>query len=354
MDLVTRESEKLALLQANILLLPNSLSFKEFPAPGSEPSASLRATHRLEISLKYALVEAKVLVTLSKPLDFLVLTPKLFPADVMNGLVKIDDSTGLVELVEKLVQVLREHQTNLLRNTVQDHIPDKITHLTEISPTMRHELVVVDDHVTIVLCFKPEEEISICSVNNLLKSSKLVNTADHCYNLKLEFSGDKFKSEEFGVLWSPDLTAMFPELADVRLPSMKPEEDFVEFVTNSKEALEAHLNNANSAWEERSKVMLRIVDLFADLDEVAVNLDSDTMAGLDIVFRTPTKSHLYTVTLHAGAERGDGRVEYFVQKEGEKLEKIQTWEVTAKDLEAEDMGKVLLNLIQKDIARDSG
>ena len=98
---------------------------------------------------------------------------------------------------------------------------------------------------------------------------------------------------------------------------------------------------------------MKIVDLFADLDEVAVNLDSDTMAGLDIVFRTPTKSHLYTVTLHAGAERGDGRVEYFVQKEGEKLEKIQTWEVTAKDLEAEDMGKVLLNLIQEDIARDS-
>ena len=212
---------------------------------------------------------------------------------------------------------------------------------------MLHELMVVEDHVTIVLCFKPEEEISICSVNNLVKSSKLVNTADHCYSLKLEFSGEKFKSEEFGVLWSPDLTAMFPELTEVRLPSMKPEDDFVEFVTTSKEELEGHLQTANDAWEERSKVMLKIVDLFADLDGVAVNLDSDTMTGLDIVFRTATKSHVYTVTLHTGTERGDGKIEYFAQKEDDKQDENQAWKLTAKELDNVD--KILLNLIGKDI-----
>ena len=347
MDLVTRESEKLALLQANILLLPNSLSFKEFPAPGSDPIASVRATHRLELSLNYALAEAKVLVTLSKPLDFLILTPNLFPADVMNGLVKIGDNTRIVDLVDTLVQVLQEHQTNLLGNTVLDHLPGKIAYLAEINETMRHELMVVEDHVTIVLCFKPEEEISICSINNLVKSSKLVNTADHCYSLKLEFSGEKFKSEEFGVLWSPDLTAMFPELAEVRLPSMKNEDDFVEFVTTSKEELEGHLQTANDAWEERSKVMLKIVDLFADLDGVAVNLDSDTMTGLDIVFRTATKNHVYTVTLHTGTERGDGKIEYFAQKEDDKQDENQAWKLTAKELDNVD--KILLNLIGKDI-----
>ena len=352
MDLVTRESEKLALLQANILLLPNSLSFKEFPAPGSDPIASLRATHRLELSLKYALAEAKVLVTLSKPLDFLILTPKLFPADVMNGLVKIDENTRLVELVEMLVQALQEHQTNLLGNTVLDHLPGKIANLAEINPTMRHELMVLDDHVTIVLCFKPEEEISICSVNNLVKSSKLVNTADHCYSIKLEFIGEEFKSEDFGVLWSLDLAAIFPELAEIRLPSMKPDDDFVEFVTTSKEELERHLQTAYDAWEERSKVMLKIVDLLADLDGVAVNLDSDTMTGLDIVFRTATKSHVYTVTLHTGAERGDGMIEYFAQKEDDKRDENRAWKLTAKELDNVD--KILLNFIGKDIDGNSG
>ena len=43
MDLLARESEKLALLQTSILLLPNSLSVKEFP---NRPT-SLRATQLL-------------------------------------------------------------------------------------------------------------------------------------------------------------------------------------------------------------------------------------------------------------------------------------------------------------------
>ena len=71
MDLLVRETAKLALLQTRILLLPNSLSVKEFP---NRPT-SLRATHQLELCLKYALAaEVKILVTLTKPLDFTVLT----------------------------------------------------------------------------------------------------------------------------------------------------------------------------------------------------------------------------------------------------------------------------------------
>ena len=121
---------------------------------------------------------------------------------------------------------------------------------------------------------------------------------------------------------------MFPELPEVCLPSMKNEDDFVEFVTTSKEELEGHLQTANDAWEERSKVMLKIVDLFADLDGVAVNLDSNTMTGLDIVFRTATKSHVYTVTLHTGTERGNGMIEYFAQKEDDKRDENQAWKLS--------------------------
>ena len=51
MDLLARESEKLALLQETILLLPNSLTVKEFP----DRLTSLWATHLLELCLTYAL-----------------------------------------------------------------------------------------------------------------------------------------------------------------------------------------------------------------------------------------------------------------------------------------------------------
>ena len=39
--------------------------------------------------------------------------------------------------------------------------------------------------------------------------------------------------------------------------------------TTSKDALLEWLQAAATAWEERSKVILKLVDLFADLDEVA-------------------------------------------------------------------------------------
>ena len=46
--------------------------------------------------------------------------------------------------------------------------------------------------------------------------------------------------------------------------------------------------------------MLKLVEIFADMEGVMVNLDFDTMTGMDIVFRTRSKSHVYTVTLYTG------------------------------------------------------
>ena len=347
MDLLARESEKLALLQASILLLPNSLTVKELPNHPTSP----RATHHLELCLKYALAaEVKILVTLAKPLDFTILTPDLLPAASMLGIVEVEDGTSLVDLVKMLVRALQKHHTSLLEGTVLEHMPGYIAHLTQVFPSMRHELAVVDDKLTLILCFKSEEKISICSVNNLLKADKLVNTADHCFNIKMEFSDEgQFKPGCFGVQWSPDLQAMLPELADVRLPSLK-SESFPEFVNSSKEALQMKLNMATTAWGERSEVMLKLVDTFADIEGVMVNLDFDTMTGMDIVFRTRSKSHIYTVTLFT--EKGDCKIEYSSQEnEGGRTQNWKPNEFSAKEME--EMGENLLATIMGDIAEDS-
>ena len=137
MDMVARESEKLALLQASILLLPNSLTVKEFPSLAT----SLRATHHLELCLRYALAaEVKILVTLAKPLDFTVLTPDLLPAASMLGIVEVEDNTSLVDLLNMLVKALQKHHNSLLEGTVLEHMPGDIAHLTQVFPSMRHEL----------------------------------------------------------------------------------------------------------------------------------------------------------------------------------------------------------------------
>ena len=218
MDLLARESEKLALLRESITLLPNSLTVKESPT-------SLRATPQLELLVKYALAEVKILVSLTKPLDFTILTPALLPIASMLGSVEVEDTTSLVDLVKMLVRALQKHHSSLLEGTLLEYVPKTIATLGEMYPSMRHELAVVDDALTVILCFRPAEKISICSVNNLLKADKLVNTADHCFNIKMEFDAADgrgiFKPGGFGVQWSPDLAAMLPELADVRLPALK-------------------------------------------------------------------------------------------------------------------------------------
>lgn len=348
MDLLARESEKLALLQASILLLPNSLTVKEFPSLAT----SLRATHHLELCLRYALAaEVKILVTLAKPLDFTVLTPDLLPAASMLGIVEVEDNTSLVDLLNMLVKALQKHHNSLLEGTVLEHMPGDIAHLTQVFPSMRHELAVVNDKLTLILCFKSEEKVSICSVNNLLKANKLVNTADHCFNIKMEFSEWIFKPAGFGVQWSPDLQAMLPELADVRLPSFK-SESFPEFVNSSKEALQMKLCMATTAWGERSDVMLKLVDTFADIEGVMVNLDFDTMTGMDIVFRTRSKSHIYTVALFTGNRRGDCEVKYISRTEDGKEMKASS-EFKAKELEEMDLGELLLFNIKININGDS-
>ena len=103
---------------------------------------------------------------------------------------------------------------------------------------------------------------------------------------------------------------MLPELADARLPGLKMRNTLLEFIMTTRDALSRLLLEATTAWEERSKVMLQLVNVFAGLKEVAVTLDSDTMTAIDLVFRTRSRSHVYTVTLYTGNKRGAGNIEY--------------------------------------------
>ena len=348
------EPEKLALLQADILLLPNSLIIKETP----NPSASLRATHQLELDMKYALADVKVLVTQGKLLDFTILAhpPSPLPISAMLDHIVIEESTSLVNLVKMIIKALQKHHSSLLEGTLMEHVPGDLARLTEMYPEMRYELVYVEDQLTVVLRFKPDEEISLASVNNLLKAEKLVNTADHCFNIKMEFDPEgKFKIEGFQVQWSLDLAAMLPELADARLPVLKVRNTLLEFIMTTRDALGRLLVVATTAWEERSKVMLQLVNVFAGLKEVAVTLDSDTMTAIDLIFRTRSRSHVYTVTLYTGNKRGAGKIEYkALTLEDGKVLFMEPAEFKASDLKEGDasLGQALLKAIRERVAGD--
>ena len=82
----------------------------------------------------------KILVTLAKPLDFTVLTPNLLPAATMLGIVEVEDDTKLVDLVKMLVKALQKHHTSLLEGTALEHTPGDIAYLTQVFPSMRHDI----------------------------------------------------------------------------------------------------------------------------------------------------------------------------------------------------------------------
>ena len=77
----------------------------------------------------------------------------------------------------------------------------------------------------------------------------------------------------------------------------------------------------------------------------------ETLAGMDVVFRTRSKSHVYTITLFTGKRRGDGKIDYKSLSEGgiEEAEKA----VEFKAMDERDLGEYLLQGIRQKVGGNS-
>ena len=75
----------------------------------------------------------------------------------------------------------------------------------------------------------------------------------------------------------------------------------------------------------------------------------ETLAGMDVVFRTRSRSHVYTITLYTGKKRGDGKVEHKSLPEGGVEEAAGWTEFKAKDLAEMPLGEYLLQEIRQKV-----
>ena len=75
----------------------------------------------------------------------------------------------------------------------------------------------------------------------------------------------------------------------------------------------------------------------------------ETLAGMDVVFRTRSKSHVYTITLFTGKRRGDGKIDYKSLSEGGIEEAEKAVEFKPKD----DLGEYLLQGIRQKVGGNS-
>ena len=72
---------------------------------------------------------------------------------------------------------------------------------------------------------------------------------------------------------------------------------------------------------------------------------------MDVVFRTRSRSHVYTITLYTGKKRGDGKIEYKSLSDSEVgIEEAENGvEFKAKDLAETPLGEYLLQEIRQKV-----
>ena len=70
---------------------------------------------------------------------------------------------------------------------------------------------------------------------------------------------------------------------------------------------------------------------------------------MDVVFRTRSRSHVYTITLYTGKKRGDGKIEHKSLSEGGIEEAEKGTEFKAKDFAEMPLGEYLLQEIRQKV-----
>ena len=255
MDILAREKATLEVKQSSTLvLLPNSITIRPYPDDSGEtvPAPHPLATHRISLDIKYATTMFSVMVTMENPLDFVITTPHLLPMKYL------DDkpfppgypNTSLVELVKWLIGQLRNHMEQRIQAEEKlSEFATAIENLVTMNILTKdsYEVVIVGDKATFLVKFKPEKEIKLYSLTEIVKEDKLLNTGGYFFILKIVFRVDTgaFLPGEFSVAFSSDLS-MLPELSSFSHLSLtaKLATDLVEFLIYVKDTVDKTIVSA--------------------------------------------------------------------------------------------------------------
>jgi len=311
MDVLTRERSRLEVLQCSTLvLLPNSITILPYPLPSlGEPSPVLHpgSTHRVTLNIQYADTTFSVIVTLDHPLDFLVTSQNLLPMKYVDhlGFPPKYPNTSLLELVMWLITNLKQHMEDRLQEEKElSSLGTAITNLINMNIISKnsYEVVIVGDRATLMVKLRPEKDIKIASIKEMVKEDKLLNTGGHFFVLKMVFRVDTgaFLPGEFSIAFSSDLSQMLPELAEFSHPGLtaKLASDLVSFIIYVKEAVDKTIWDAVEGWEERAKLLLSLHSIFEGGDLAVAYLDSSTMCNMDLAFRTNLAKHMLKIELY--------------------------------------------------------
>jgi len=310
MDVLARERSKLEVLQcSSLVLLPNSITILPYPTPNLvdlSPVPHPCSSHRITLDIQFADTTFSVIVSLEHPIDFLVTTKSLLPMKFLDdqGFPTNYPNTSLLELVRWLTTNLKKYMDiRLLEEIELKSLGTSITYLINMNIISEdsYELVIVGDRANLLVKFRPEKDIKLNSMREMVKEDKLLNTGGHFFVLKLVFRVDSgaFLSGEFSIVFSSDLYDMLPELDEFSLPGLdaKLTGDLVNFIIHVKETVDKAIMGAVDGWEKRAKLMLSLHSIFEGGDLAIAYLDSSTMSNMDLAFRTKSAKHMIKIEL---------------------------------------------------------
>jgi len=325
MDILTRQKAMLEVKQSSSLtLFPNSITISPYPNnEGDKSTSHPLVTSKVTINIQYATTTLSMLVTMDHPLDFIITTPSLLPMKHLDNK-SVPPGYPDTSLVDLIGWILRQLKDRMMERICA---ADKLSGLSLALENLvamgtiaenSYEIVIVGDNVILLVKFRPEKEIKLASLKELVREDKLLNSGGHFFVFKMVFKLDtgSFLPGEFAISFSSDLKTMLPELSDFSQPGLNAQlaSDLVEFLMHVKDSVNKTISTAVEGWESRAKLLIHIHSIFEDGEIAIPFLDSDTMSVMDLAFRTASRKVVLKIDLPTGYPKDLPKISYSYKK----------------------------------------
>jgi len=325
MDILTKQKAMLEVKQSGSLtLFPNSITISPYPNNEGDKSISHPlVTSKVTINIQYATTTLSILVTMDHPLDFIITTPSLLTMKHLDNK-SVPPGYPNTSLVDLIGWILRQLKDRTMERICAEEKLSGLSLALENLVAMgtitenSYEIVIVGDNVILLVKFRPEKEIKLASLKELVREDKLLNSGGHFFVFKMVFKLDtgSFLPGEFAISFSSDLKTMLPELSDFSQPGLNAQlaGDLVEFLMHVKDSVNKTISTAVEGWESRAKLLIQIHSIFEDGEIAIPFLDSDTMSVMDLAFRTASRKVVLKIDLPTGYPKDLPKVSCYYKK----------------------------------------
>ena len=276
MNKLQYERSKLEVLQSSDIALGNdSIEIREL------------SDDKILVKVSYAERDFEVMIFLSSPLDFIIISKELLP---MEHITTMNTDISLKSLLARLTSELKNYNMDqsqefkdIIRNLCDNDVIEKDN----------FELLVEARQTTLYLKF-PVKNIQLASLTESIESDKLINSTEHYFMLKIVDKKMK-KFKDFSMTFSSSLLRMLPGVESLLI---EPEDSHVtSIVLQLKDTLMKEITRLQTAWFTRASFLFPLYQDFRDEKVVHTHINYETMTELQLAFVLNSKKALVEIKM---------------------------------------------------------